>query len=117
MISGHFPREGPARRAGPQPQALEDSCTGHLSVEGVEMHSMRHVPVKQLPDEGRGVVDAVVSDGLVVVLERRHHLHDLVWHVQLAEFDDVSQGLVRLDRHDTWQGRIQGWDQWSAKKK
>lgn len=77
----------------------------HSPVKSVEVYPGRHVSVEELLDEGARLVDAVVPDGLVVVLQRRHHVYYVLRHVQLRELDDVPQRLVALDGHDAGHDR------------
>ena len=63
------------------------------------MNARSHVGFKQLSDQVDSLLDAVVADGFVVVLDRSQNVGDLVRHLQLGDFDDLTQRVVALDWH------------------
>lgn len=61
-----------------------------------------HPRCKQSFARLHGLVDAKVSDGLVIFLDGVDGVDDLLRDLQLGQADNVTQGLVGL-----WQGGVQ----------
>ena len=50
-------------------------------------------------------MDSIVPDGIIVAFQRVNNVMDLLGNLQLAQLDDVPQGVVALDGHDAGQDR------------
>ena len=50
-------------------------------------------------------MDSIVPDSIIVPLQWVNNVMDLLGNLQLAQLDDVPQGVVALDGHDAGQDR------------
>ena len=50
-------------------------------------------------------MDSIVPDSIIVPLQWINNVMDLLGNLQLAQLDDVPQGVVALDGHDAGQDR------------
>lgn len=107
-ISCLFPWQRPANLLVPQPKPLEHLYCRHLAVQRVEMDARDvHVRViyprcKQSFAHLHSLVNAKLSDGLVIFFDGVDGVDDLLRNLQLGQADNVTQGLVGL-----WQERVQ----------
>lgn len=83
----------------PQAQLSEHLHGGDLAVQRVEVEAGHPAAVQEHAAHLHRLVDAVVTDGSVVVFDGLDDLGDLLWHLELRQLDELTQGLVTLERN------------------
>ena len=84
----------------PESQSLQDGNGGDLAIQGIQVNASSVARVEQVLDHGDGLMDAIVTDGVIVALQRLDHVLDLVGNFQLGQLHNVTEGVVALDGHD-----------------
>ena len=80
----------------PKAQAAKNLDGGHLTVERVEVQAIHKSRLQEFFAEFICLVDAIVSDGLIIAFDGVNCIYDVLRHFQLGEFDYVMQRLVGL---------------------
>lgn len=80
----------------PHAETLQHLCSGHLTVEGVEMEAWHQATGQKLLAQAHSLLNAIVADGSIIVFDWLNHILDLLWYLQLGQFHKLPKGVVAL---------------------
>lgn len=62
------------------------------------MQARHRAACQKLPAQAQRLLDAVVTDGGVIVFDWLDHVLDLLWHLQLGQLYKLPEGAVALPK-------------------